>query len=215
MTIVEKPKAQETQRLDFERFRLRRFLDALPAEELDTRAAPTELRDVAAAIEGNAKAVRFAAVGAERQELVGNVCGARSRLALAFGVPPEKLCQEVQRRLRKAPEIVEVSRTEAPVQEVVLTGDEADLTALPVHLQHGADGAPYISASTDFVIDPKTGWTNVGMRRLMLRGRTRNRHRSRRAERSEGDLRGECRRRTPDSSQLLPSACIRSTMSPQ
>ena len=37
------------------------------------------------------------------------------------------------------------------MQQVVLTGDEADLTALPVHLQHGADGAPYISASIDYV----------------------------------------------------------------
>jgi UbiD family decarboxylase len=33
------------------------------------------------------------------------------------------------------------------------------------------DGAPYISASIDFVKDPDTGWTNVGVRRLMLRGR--------------------------------------------
>ena len=55
---------------------------------------------------------------------------------------------------------------------MVLTGADADLTALPVHLQHGADGAPYISSSTDFVVDPKTGFTNVGIRRLMLRGRT-------------------------------------------
>jgi UbiD family decarboxylase len=54
---------------------------------------------------------------------------------------------------------------------VVLTGDECDLTALPVHLQHGLDGAPYISASIDFARDPATGWTNVGLRRLMLRGR--------------------------------------------
>jgi len=52
----------------------------------------------------------------------------------------------------------------------VLTGDEADLTKLPVHLQHGADGAPYISSSIDYVVDPKTGWTNVGCRRIMLRG---------------------------------------------
>src|SRR5207249_4635011 len=46
-----------------------------------------------------------------------------------------------------------------------------DLTMLPVHLQHGADGAPYISSSTDFAIDPNTGCTNIGIRRLMLRGR--------------------------------------------
>jgi UbiD family decarboxylase len=78
----------------------------------------------------------------------------------------------VQARLRNRPEIVEISRTEAPVQQVVLTGADADLTALPVHLQHGADGAPYISASTDFAVDPTSGWTNIGVRRLMLRGRT-------------------------------------------
>jgi UbiD family decarboxylase len=57
------------------------------------------------------------------------------------------------------------------VQQVVLTGDAADLTALPVHLQHGLDGAPYISASIDYAVDTRTGWTNVGIRRLMLRGR--------------------------------------------
>ena len=78
---------------------------------------------------------------------------------------------EIARRLAGKPQIVELSRAEAPVQEVVLTGDDADLTALPVHLQHGLDGAPYISASIDYTIDPKTGWTNVGIRRLMLRGR--------------------------------------------
>ena len=75
------------------------------------------------------------------------------------------------RRLRNKPDIVEVSRAEAPAQEIVLTGDDADLTTLPVHLGHGADGGPYISSSIDFVVDPKTGWTNVGVRRLMLRGR--------------------------------------------
>jgi UbiD family decarboxylase len=173
MTVVEKPKMQSLQGVvDFERFRLRRFIERLPAEELEIRREPTDLAEVASVMEGNAKAVRFHSVGPERQELVGNVCGSRSRLAIAFGVAPDKLREEIQRRLRNKPEIFEVSRAEAPVQQVVLTGADADLTKLPVHLQHGDDGGPYISASTDFVIDPKTGWTNVGMRRLMLRSRT-------------------------------------------
>jgi UbiD family decarboxylase len=173
MNVIEKPKMQSAQDVaDFDRFRLRRFIDALPASELETREKPTDLADVAQALEGNAKAVRFHAVGPEKHELVGNVCGARSRIALAFGVPPEKLSSEIQRRLRNKPDVFEVSRAEALVQQVVLTGKDADLTTLPVHLQHGADGGPYVSASTDFVIDPKTGWTNVGMRRLMLRSRT-------------------------------------------
>jgi UbiD family decarboxylase len=97
--------------------------------------------------------------------------GGRARLAAAFGVKPSGLLAEIQRRLKTKPEIVEISRAEAPCQQLVLTGDDADLTKLPVHLQHGCDGAPYISASIDYVIDPKTGWTNVGLRRLMLRAR--------------------------------------------
>src|SRR6185436_5990958 len=61
---------------------------------------------------------------------------------------------------------------QAPAQAVVLAGADADLTRLPVHLQHGLDGAPYLSACMDFVVDRASGWTNVGVRRLMLRGRT-------------------------------------------
>ena len=57
------------------------------------------------------------------------------------------------------------------MQQVVLTGDDADLTKLPVHFQHGYDGAPFISASIDYAVDKLTGITNVGIRRLMLRGR--------------------------------------------
>ena len=72
--------------------------------------------------------------------------GGRARIAAAFGVKPNELLKEVQRRLRNKPEIFEVSRAEAPCQAVVLTGADADVTKLPVHLQHGADGGPYISA---------------------------------------------------------------------
>ena len=158
--------------VDFDRFRLRRFVESLPpGDELQTFSEPVDLADVAALLEGNPNAVLFRAVGPERQELVGNVTGSRTRLARAFGVAPSELLAEVLRRLRNKPDIVEVSRAEAPAQEIVLTGDDADLTKLPVHLGHGADGGPYISSSIDFVVDPKTGWTNVGVRRLMLRGR--------------------------------------------
>jgi UbiD family decarboxylase len=169
MGVIEKTATSSA--LDLDRFRLRRFVEELGADELETRAEPIDLADVAAALEGNARAVLFRAAGPEPQELVGNVNGSRARLARAFGVPAAQLAAEIQRRLRGKPEIVEISRAEAPVQQVVLTGEEADLTALPVHLQHGLDGGPYISASIDYVIDPRSGWTNVGIRRLMLRGR--------------------------------------------
>jgi 2,5-furandicarboxylate decarboxylase 1 len=169
MGVVEKTHAgAPATAADFDRFRLRGFVQGL-GDELETVEQATDLADVAGIFEGNARAVLFRAVGPERQELVGNVAGSRTRIARAFGVAPGALLPELLRRLRNKPVIVEVPR--APVQEVVLAGEDADLTALPVHLGHGADGAPYISASVDFVVDPKSGWTNVGMRRLMLRGR--------------------------------------------
>jgi 2,5-furandicarboxylate decarboxylase 1 len=156
---------------DLDRFRLRRFIEGLAdAGEVERRDDPVDLAGIAEILDGNPRAVHFLAAGPERQELVGNVVSSRTRVARAFGVAPERLAAEIQRRLATRPQIVEVTRAQAPVQQVVET-DAADLTALPVHLQHGLDGAPYISASIDYALDPRTGWTNVGIRRLMLRGR--------------------------------------------
>jgi UbiD family decarboxylase len=153
--------------MDAERFRLRRFLESLPSGEIEKIDAPVALADVARMLEGNARAVWFTRAGPEGAALAGNVAGSRARLAHAFGTTPQGLLAEVLARLRARYEVVEVPS--APCQEVV--EKEPDLTALPVHLQHGLDGAPYISASTDFTLDRETGWVNVGMRRLMLRGR--------------------------------------------
>ena len=142
--------------------RLRDFLDSLGKDELERVGEAVELADVAQRLEGNPKAVWF-----ERLALAGNVTGSRSRLATAFRTTSRELLAEVLRRLRNKGEIVEVQK--APAQEVV--EKDPDLTALPVHLQHGFDGAPYISASVDFTRDEERGMSNVGMRRLMLRGR--------------------------------------------
>src|SRR5712692_7516576 len=166
-----KASARETG-IDLERFRLRRFVEELlQTGELEVREGAADLAEVAPALEGNAKAVLFERVGKEGAPLVGNAMGSRARLAHAFGTAPDKLLAEVLRRLRATPQVIEVPREAAPAQEIVLAGDKADLAALPVNLQHGMDGGPYISASIDFVLDPSNGWTNVGVRRLMLRGR--------------------------------------------
>jgi 2,5-furandicarboxylate decarboxylase 1 len=156
---------------DLQRFGLRQFLASLEAGEVDHRSGETDLGTVAEVLEGNPQAVVFERPSGSEIPLVGNVAASRSRLAKAFGTDADGLLQTVLGRLRQKGQLVEVSRDAAPVQEVVLTGDECDLTALPVHLQHGLDGAPYISASIDFARNPENGWTNVGIRRLMLRGR--------------------------------------------
>jgi 2,5-furandicarboxylate decarboxylase 1 len=156
---------------DTERFRLRRFVEKLvQLGECEVRDQPTDLLDVAAVLDGNARATLFRAVGPEKAELVGNVMGSRKRLAVAFDTDEANLLPVLAQRLSQPHAPVKVSAKDAPVQEVVLTGTDADLCALPVHLQHAEDGAPYISASLDFTRTPATGFTNVGCRRIMLRG---------------------------------------------
>jgi UbiD family decarboxylase len=158
--------------VDFDAFRLRRFVEHLAKiGELETRSGVTRLTEIAQALEANPKAVLFEAAGREGFALVGNTLGSRKRFAEAFGVTPAKLLPEILRRLRGKGEFVEIGRGEAPVQQVVTTGTDVDLSKLPAHLQHGKDGGPFISAGMDFTLDRATGLTNVGLRRFMLRGR--------------------------------------------
>lgn len=160
-----------TQGLDLDRFRLRHFIDSqIGLGEVDVIDDPQPLIELARHMEGNRQAVLFRKAGPDAVPLVGNVIGGE-RLGAAFGTSRKDLPQEVMRRLGTQQDIVEVSSDDAPVHQVKLIGDDADLTRLPAHLQHACDGGPYISSSIDYVIDPETGMTNTGCRRLMLRGR--------------------------------------------
>jgi len=156
---------------DTEKFRLRHFVEKLVQEgECIVHEAPIDLIDVAAVLDCNPNAVWFRAVGPERSELVGNVMGTRRRLAAALDTDEAQFPAALRERLRHPVAAIEVPSSQAPVHAVVRTGSEADLTTLPVHLQHGLDGAPYISAGIDYARDRKRGFTNIGCRRLMLRG---------------------------------------------
>src|SRR4051812_21790214 len=136
--------------IDTERFRLRRFVERLvQLGECDVHDQPVDLIDVGGVLDGNPRATWFKAVGPERAELIGNVMGSRKRLALALDTGEADLLREITTRLARPHKPVKVAGGEAPVQQVVLKGDAADLCALPVHLQHGEDGAPYISAGLD------------------------------------------------------------------
>jgi UbiD family decarboxylase len=156
---------------DTERFRLRRFVERLvQLGECEIHDQPTDLVDVGRVLDGNPRATWFKAVGPEKAELIGNVMGSRKRLALALDTDEAGLLPAITERLAKPHKPIKVSAAEAPVQQVVLKGEAADLCALPVHLQHGEDGAPYISAGLDIMQFRDTGHTNIGCRRIMLRG---------------------------------------------
>src|ERR1700744_501301 len=131
--------------VDTERFRLRNFIDRLvQSGECEVYDKPIDLVDVGNVLEGNRKAVLFKAAGPEKAELVGNVMASRKRIAEALDTDERNLLATLSKRLNTLHPPIKVSSQQAPVQQVVLKDDEADLCALPVHLQHGADGAPYI-----------------------------------------------------------------------
>lgn len=157
---------------DPDKFRLRRLVERMiDIGEVEIRDEPVSLSDLSPIIENTSKAVLFRKAGPEQHELVASVPASRKRLAASLGVPQEKMHDEYLRRIANPQRCFEVSGKEAPVQEVVLTGDQVDLTKLPFHVQHEYDGAPYISSGLDYSADPLTGRSNVGARRLMLRGK--------------------------------------------
>ncbi len=158
--------------VDFEKFRLRPFVKRLiEIGEVEQHDEPVALAEMSAIIEKTPKAVLFKKAGAEQYEVIAAVSGSRKRIAAAFGVEPGEIAHEMNRRLGKSQPIVEIPSAEAPVHEVVRTGGQIDLTALPFHPQHEYDGGTYISSAIDYSVDPATGKTNVGCRRLMLRGK--------------------------------------------
>jgi UbiD family decarboxylase len=161
-----------TVKIGLNKFRLRSFVERLiELGEVDIHDEPVALADLSRIIEATPKAVLFRRAGPEQAEVIAAVCGSRRRLAAAFGMDYRQVQQEYMRRMSNPQRAVDVPSNEAPVHEVVLRGDEVDLTRLPFHVQHELDGGTYISSAIDYTVDPQTGRTNVGCRRLMLRGR--------------------------------------------
>lgn len=66
---------------------------------------------------------------------------------------------------RIAPQIIPT----APCKDVILTGDDVDLTKLPLFLHHDRDGHAYTNDNLVISKDPETGVTDWGIYRSMFR----------------------------------------------
>src|SRR5919197_1334499 len=113
--------------------------------------------------------------------LLFNQFGTERRMCLAFGEatlddvarrlddvlemqPPQGLAEKVRglRKLKSIADSMPKTVRSAPCQEIVLTGDEIDLDALPIQHCWPADPAPFVTLPAVFTIDPATGRRNVG-----------------------------------------------------
>ncbi|MCY4487664.1 MAG: UbiD family decarboxylase, partial [Deltaproteobacteria bacterium] len=103
--------------------------------------------------------------------VVTNLHASRRRMALAMNTEP----REVQRAFLNAMErpLAPVVVDGGPVKEVVHTGADVDLLALPQIVHHGADAGPYITAAISFAKDPEDGTWNCAYNRLMIMGKDR------------------------------------------
>ena len=112
-----------------------------------------------------------AAVLCERVEgydipIAGGLYWTRSRTASALGWPAKEMGKRFAAGVARP--VAPVMVSEARCQEVVITGDDVDLTALPIPFMHEKDGGPYVSAGVAFATDPELG-LNAGCYRLMFR----------------------------------------------
>ncbi len=153
------------------------------AAEVDPDLEITEIAD--RVVKSDGPALLFENVRGSRHPLLINQFGTERRMCLAFGVerlddvaarlegilelqPPQGLVDKL-RSLGKLKSIAdslpkEVSR--GACQEVVLTGDDVDLDALPIMRCWPGDPAPFVTLPAVITRDPRTGVRNLGMYRL-------------------------------------------------
>lgn len=112
---------------------------------------------------GEYPAVYFDKVGDSDYPLISNVFASRSRLAMALGCEEKDLNAHYRSRedLRIEPVMVE----NAPVQEVVWTGDDIDLYKLPITTHNEKDAGPYITCGAGVTRNLETGIRNIGVYR--------------------------------------------------
>jgi 2,5-furandicarboxylate decarboxylase 1 len=104
--------------------------------------------------------------------VVTNVHADARRLFRAIGLK-EATLQEFIREYssREDSPIDPVMVTEAPVQEIVVTGNDIDVRRLPILTYHEKDAGRYITAGFGIMRDPESGVRNAGIYRLMIHDR--------------------------------------------
>jgi 2,5-furandicarboxylate decarboxylase 1 len=100
--------------------------------------------------------------------LVLNLFASRQRSAFAAGSSFERVSRDLFARRADRIQPTVVSRSEAPVKQVVKTGDAVDLRELPAIVHAAWDPGPYVSAGFLTTYDPDTGVDNCGLQRGWL-----------------------------------------------
>jgi 2,5-furandicarboxylate decarboxylase 1 len=120
---------------------------------------------------GKSPIVVFENVEGSKMPVVTNIAANRKLLAYCLKSDPKDLPTTFRERCQNYIPCELVSK--GAWDDVVLEGDQVDLTQLPIPYQFTVDAAPYITAGQITARDPETGVDTTGFHRLMLKGRNR------------------------------------------
>ena len=118
----------------------------------------------------NYPAVLFRKIKGSSIPLLINLQGTYERLALCIDSNLKGMVEEFSRRENAPLPVKRMSRSEAPVKEVVWKGAAADLTKLPILRHQELDAGKYVTSAVSILRDPKTGVQNAGIYRAQLHG---------------------------------------------
>ena len=156
---------------------------------VSTRFEITEITDRISKSEGGGKALLFENTGTEYPVLM-NMMGSDRRIAMALGV--ESLDDIARRiddllkgamspkntfidKLRVLPLLKDVAKWfprkqsgHGECQQIIIEGEDVDLTKLPILTSWGYDGGPFVTLPMVCTVDPDTGIPNIGMYRMQI-----------------------------------------------
>ena len=97
----------------------------------------------------------------------------RRKWGIGLGVAEEDVIETFNTRVKSPidPEMVDAAG--APVKEVILKGDEVDLTKVPAAWTSELDPGPFIASGMAIIKDPDTGIRNMSIHRQQIMGKNR------------------------------------------
>jgi 2,5-furandicarboxylate decarboxylase 1 len=111
-------------------------------------------------------AVMFQHIQGSKYQVLSNLFASRKRIAMALGCTEMDL--NATYREREDKRIDPIMIESGPVQEVVITGDDIDITKLPILTHNALDAGPYITCGASVTRDRETGIRNVGVYRHQI-----------------------------------------------
>jgi 2,5-furandicarboxylate decarboxylase 1 len=115
-------------------------------------------------------AVLFRNIKGSRVPLLLNLHGSYERVALSIGSTVKGMVEEYAQREGAPIPPREVSSDQAPVHEVVLTGDDIDVSQFPLLVHQELDAGRYITSAAAITRDIDSGKQNAGIFRHQLQG---------------------------------------------